>query len=188
MSIISNPFTYVPDTLIEAAQVNSSFSTIYNDYNGGITNDNIAADAAIDPSKIAGSSVPAGVIVPWWNTVDSVPTGWALCNGQTTTWQSGAHIGDSVTLPNLIGMYVQGSDLTGGSSPANGSGFGSQANQSAQGATTTTVTGTTDSSAGPYANHVASPQDAATADHTHTFTTTAPIQPSAILMPFIMKL
>lgn len=60
MSTITNPFTYSPNTTILSAQINSSFSTIYNDYNGGITNANISASAAIAGSKLASPLVLSG--------------------------------------------------------------------------------------------------------------------------------
>lgn len=54
MSLISKVYTFVTGQTIVAAQHNANFDTIYNDYNGNITNANISASAAIDPSKIAG--------------------------------------------------------------------------------------------------------------------------------------
>lgn len=52
MSLIS--FTEITDGSTSAAsQVNAPLTTIYNDYNGGITNDNISASAAIAGTKIA---------------------------------------------------------------------------------------------------------------------------------------
>jgi hypothetical protein len=66
------------------------------------------------------TSIPAGSIQPWWS-VNPVPPGWLLCNGVTV---------GGVTPPNLIGMLIQGADITGGSSAPNSNGYGSQANQS----------------------------------------------------------
>jgi hypothetical protein len=51
MSLIS--FSTISDgTTATASQVNTPLSTIYNDYNGNITNANIASNAAIAGSKI----------------------------------------------------------------------------------------------------------------------------------------
>lgn len=52
MSTIVKPFTFSAGATIIAAEHNSNFDTIYNDYNGGITNTNIAGGAAIANSKI----------------------------------------------------------------------------------------------------------------------------------------
>jgi hypothetical protein len=181
MSIISNPYTFVPNTLIQSAQVNADFSTIYNDYNGNITNANIAPGAAIDPAKIAGGLIPTGV-----------PTGWALCNGQTTTWITGPNAGMPVTLPNMIGMFVQGSDVTGGSSTPNANGFGSATNQTQVGTATHThmFSGTT---GGPSNANVLDGAHLPIPDgnHTHNFSgTTAATntQPPSYAIPWIIKL
>lgn len=52
MSIVSIPFTFSAGAVIIAAQHNSNFSTIYNDYNGNIQNVNIASGAGIIYSKL----------------------------------------------------------------------------------------------------------------------------------------
>lgn len=58
MSLVS--FTPVTDgSTATAAGVNTPLSTIYNDYNGNITNANLSASAAIDFSKISGGSATA---------------------------------------------------------------------------------------------------------------------------------
>lgn len=63
MSLIS--FTALQDgvTGINAAATNTPLSTIYNDYNGNITDANISSSAAISFSKIAGGS--ANSLVSW---------------------------------------------------------------------------------------------------------------------------
>jgi hypothetical protein len=57
MSTISKPYNFTSGTTIQSAQVNSNFDTIYNDYNGNITNANIATGAGIDLAKIAQTSL-----------------------------------------------------------------------------------------------------------------------------------
>ena len=57
MALINIPNTFTAGTVAVAAQVNSNFSTIADDYNGNITNANIAASAAIADSKLAQSIV-----------------------------------------------------------------------------------------------------------------------------------
>lgn len=111
MSNISKPYTYSTGAVIVAAEQNSNLDTIYNDYNGNITNFNISASAAIADSKLAQIStagkvagdaltslanIPAGAgVIPVANcpsnvcpagslimwTTTSAPTGWLICDG-----------------------------------------------------------------------------------------------------------
>lgn len=53
MAIISKPVTVATGQDAKATDINSIADTIYNDYNGNITNANIAASAAIALTKIA---------------------------------------------------------------------------------------------------------------------------------------
>lgn len=53
MGLISPPTTLVDNTIPTAAQFNGDFTTIYNEFNGNITNANISASAAIAESKLA---------------------------------------------------------------------------------------------------------------------------------------
>jgi len=88
MSIIAIPYVFANNTVADATEVNSNFSTIYSDYNGGILNANISAFAAIDDSKLA-QITTAGKVAesaisnyPFktgdWvlSTVDTARTGW----------------------------------------------------------------------------------------------------------------
>lgn len=53
MSTITKNNTFSAGATIVAAEHNSNFDTIYNDYNGSINNDNIASNAAIVDTKLA---------------------------------------------------------------------------------------------------------------------------------------
>lgn len=53
MSIIVKPFTFSAGGTIIASDHNSNYDTIYNDYNGNITNANLASGAAIADTKLA---------------------------------------------------------------------------------------------------------------------------------------
>jgi hypothetical protein len=53
MALVTLPYVFSVGTTIISAQHNSNFSTIYNDYNGNITNANIASAAAIGYTKLA---------------------------------------------------------------------------------------------------------------------------------------
>ena len=52
MSLIAIPNIYTPGQKLAAASLNQNFSTIYNDYNGNITNANLSASAGIILSKL----------------------------------------------------------------------------------------------------------------------------------------
>ena len=53
MALISVPYVFSVGQTIIASQHNSNFSTLYNDYNGNVNDDNIAAGAGIDYTKLA---------------------------------------------------------------------------------------------------------------------------------------
>ena len=53
MALINLPYTFSVGQTIIASQHNSNFSTIYNDYNGNITDSNIASGAQIAYSKLS---------------------------------------------------------------------------------------------------------------------------------------
>ncbi len=52
MSVVVKPSTFSAGATIIAAEHNSNFDTLYADYNGNITNSNVAASAAIAYSKL----------------------------------------------------------------------------------------------------------------------------------------
>lgn len=79
MSLIS--FSPLQDgiTGVNAAATNTPLSTIYNDYNGNITDANVSASAAIAFSKISGGSATALVAAQSWT-----PTWTNLTVGNAT--------------------------------------------------------------------------------------------------------
>lgn len=73
MSNIAKPNTFSSSTPISSSQVNANFDTIYNDYNGNVSEANLAddavttdkvADSAVTTAKIASSAVTP---VKWTN-------------------------------------------------------------------------------------------------------------------------
>lgn len=46
-------------------------------------------------------AIPAGAIVMWSGSVDGIPAGWAVCNGQTV---------GTFTTPNLVNQFILGAD------------------------------------------------------------------------------
>lgn len=201
------PYTFSPSTTIQSSQVNANFSAAATVINGQLDHNNLSASANITGTQLSPTAgitasqlsasvsfVPYGTVVAWWATDVTVPTGWALCNGQTTTWQTGPHAGGSITLPNLIGMYIQGADITGGASTANPNGFGSQGNQNQVGTINHnhSVNITSGAPAGGNNNCLSGVGVVVSVpSHVHAVTGTTGTtgnQPSAYMMVYIMKL
>lgn len=112
MSIIAIPNTFTVGAVIIASQHNSNFSTIYSDYNGNITDANIAPAASLSYSKMNLSTsikttdltaaaqlflFPSGGIIMWSGTIATIPSGWFLCNGSNST-------------PDLRNRFIVGAD------------------------------------------------------------------------------
>lgn len=78
MSLIS--FTPLQDgvTGVNAAATNNPLNTIYNDYNGNITDANLSASAAINASKLAGGVTG---MFGAWSTYTPTLAGIAIGNG-----------------------------------------------------------------------------------------------------------
>ena len=74
MSTITKTYTFANNTVIDPAQVNSNYDTIYSDYNGGITNANISASAAIATTKIAGTAATLTGVETFTNKTFTKPT------------------------------------------------------------------------------------------------------------------
>lgn len=75
MALVSIPFTFTVGAVIVASQHNSNFTTIYSDYNGNITNDNLSASAAIADSKLAQITTAGKVSGAALITLGSIPSG-----------------------------------------------------------------------------------------------------------------
>ena len=59
---------------------------------------------------VGNGTIPLGGIIMWSGSIASIPTGWALCNGQT--------VGSYVT-PDLRDKFIIGANADNGASPAN---------------------------------------------------------------------
>ena len=62
MSVISLPNTFSPNTTISSSEVNSNFSTIYNEFNGSISSANLANEA-VTTAKIDDDAVTTAKIL-----------------------------------------------------------------------------------------------------------------------------
>ena len=75
MAIISKPFTWTVGATIIASEHNSNDDTIYNDYNGNITNANISGSAAISDSKLAQITTASKVAGDALTLLANIPSG-----------------------------------------------------------------------------------------------------------------
>lgn len=57
MGVVAIPNTFSNGSIFDAPQVNTNFSTIYNEFNGNIDNANIKSGANIDAAKLLNASV-----------------------------------------------------------------------------------------------------------------------------------
>jgi len=63
MASVVKPFTFSAGAVILSAEHNSNFNTIYDDYNGNITNANISASAAIANAKLNLASIAQNIAI-----------------------------------------------------------------------------------------------------------------------------
>lgn len=115
MALISKPYTFSAGATIVAAEHNSNFDTIYNEFNGLISNANISGSAGITDSKLAQlttagkvsgaavtllTSLPSGAgIIPTANLASGTATSSKLLHGdQTWTALTSASLPSGVTL------------------------------------------------------------------------------------------
>jgi len=82
MALITKPNTFSAGATIVASEHNDNFNTIYNDYNGNITNANASASAAFDVSKIDFATMDSDISATRANTTT---TAFSLSGTSTTT-------------------------------------------------------------------------------------------------------
>lgn len=75
MSTITKNYTFTDGATIQASEHNANFDTIYNDYNGNITNANIASNAGIADSKLAQITTASKVSGAALTALASTPSG-----------------------------------------------------------------------------------------------------------------
>jgi len=75
MATITKTNTFSSGAVIVASEHNDNFDVIYNDYNGNITNANIAAAAAIVDTKLAQITTAAKVSGAALTSLSSIPSG-----------------------------------------------------------------------------------------------------------------
>ena len=63
-----------------------------------------------DSMRVGGADntqVPIGLIWMWYGLVADIPSGWALCNGQTVVRTDN---GQNIVTPNLVDHFIRGAD------------------------------------------------------------------------------
>ncbi len=202
MALVTKPNTFSAGNTILASEHNTNFDTLYNDYNGNITNANLSGSAGITDSnlaqittasKVSGAAltslsstpsgagvlpsanggVPAGGIITWSGAISAIPTGWVICDGTNST-------------PDLTNLFIIHADADSGGTRDVGDTGGSH---------TTNLqhnhSGSTGSNA---ADNVSSGSDADTVlngTHTHSvgndLSTTVATIPAFYALAYIMK-
>lgn len=76
MALVTKPNTFTAGTAAVAGQVNSNFDTLYNDYNGNITNVNLSGNAGITDSNLAKITSASKV------AISAIENGTTLGTGQ----------------------------------------------------------------------------------------------------------
>lgn len=105
MSTITKPNTFSSGATIFASEHNDNFDTIFNDYNGNITNINIASGAAISDTKLDLASVAQAVTINGdFQTTEGTTIGNAT--GDALTYHPSAW-----TLTNAVSITGTWTDL-----------------------------------------------------------------------------
>ena len=121
---------------------------------------NLTGAVTATQAQLNGALVPTGSILLWSGSTSSVPTGWALCNGQTVARTDGS---GNITTPDLTNKFV----VCAGTSYSVGSTGGAASN-------TPTITLT---------NQAVTLTEAQVPAHAHTITVTDPGHNHAITDP-----
>lgn len=124
MSLINKPYTYSTGAVIVAAEQNSNLDTIYNDYNGNITNANISASATIADTKLAQISTAGKVSGAALTSLSSIPSAAGVIPAanlssavgvsvQTVRTQTGAVSTTTTTIPfdDTIPQNTEGAEF-----------------------------------------------------------------------------
>lgn len=104
MAVVSVPNTFSPNTTISSSQVNSNFTTIYNEFNGSISAANLAT-GAVTTAKIADSNVTTAKIadsnVTTAKIADGAVTPLKLALGQDSDYISTNQTSSSTSYTDL---------------------------------------------------------------------------------------
>ena len=110
MALILKPYSTADGTTAVGSQVSSNFDTMYNDYNGNITNANISASAGIVDTKLAQITIGNKVSGTALISLNATPSGAGvipIANLATGTPDGTKFIRDDGTLASAAGMIMQ---------------------------------------------------------------------------------
>lgn len=106
MALVTKNYTFTAGTTILSSEINSNYDVIFNDYNGNITNANIAVGAAIADSKLAQITTASKVSGAALVSLGSIP--------QQATTTGNAFLIDSDTLTTgRLALFDSNSSDTG---------------------------------------------------------------------------
>lgn len=116
MSIINLPFTFTAGATIIAAQFNSNFQTIYNDYNGNVNNANISSSSTFPDSVLQQIQTAGKVNASALTLLANIPSGAGLIptanlgtgTASTYTYLSGAQTFVSSGVQPILGLHDSG--------------------------------------------------------------------------------
>jgi hypothetical protein len=130
MALVVKPYTFTVGATIVASEHNSNFDTIYNDYNGNVTNANLSASFSLTDDKIGqistygkvdGSAITninnlnsAAGVIPAANLTSVMPSGGIiLWSGSIATIPSGWYLCDGANgTPNLTNRFIIAADAS----------------------------------------------------------------------------
>jgi hypothetical protein len=107
MAIISKPKTFAGNTVAVSSDVNSNFDTIYNEFNGQISNVNIAANAGIVDTKLAPLTTANKTSGSSFFNLSSIPSGAGTIPAANLPTAASADVTD---LGNLNGTQALSAD------------------------------------------------------------------------------
>lgn len=110
MALITKTYTFSAGASIVASEHNSNFDTIYNEFNGSISNANISTLAAISDSKFAQITTAGKVSGAALTTLGSIPSGGGvvpIANLATGTPDGTKFIRDDGTLQSPVNAATQ---------------------------------------------------------------------------------
>jgi hypothetical protein len=93
VALINKPYTFSAGASIVASEHNSNFDTVYNEFNGSISNANISGSAAITDSKLAQLTTAGKVSGASLTLLGSIPSG----GGTVPTVNLGSGTADSTS-------------------------------------------------------------------------------------------
>jgi microcystin-dependent protein len=111
LRLMTSPYAFVAKHAVNAANlVNSANNAVINAVGSYVGINKLNPTTALDvvgtvnaTTFVGNGTIPVGGIIMWSGSVASIPTGWALCNGQTASGK---------VTPNLQDRFIVGAGST----------------------------------------------------------------------------